>query len=355
MLRLLRAHPARVRDPTNARLFVLPIFPYLSLVAGECKGETHEQRMLRAVAVLRREPHFARRHGHDHLLVTNTFRLRSFGPWLKPLLANATVAWFEQPAARSGVGVIHKLAFWRCTVVVPYLANPFCTSHRHQAGSAADAGVGRPAGSVFFQGSWNAAKYLRSHLKELQSMPASHILDVPRGCAGSGSNVSNDAGGHDGGGGGCVQARAHGSRSHTAAGMLHHEFCLVPRGDTPSSGRLFGALACRCVPLILSTRLDEHLPYRDVVAYANWTVRVREHGFIADARNSIETTLRLVRPHLPMLRAGMEKAAPELLYDAPESRVAEHMLNEWSARCELGRTRGGSSDPPPETPARTVR
>lgn len=203
MLRLLWQHPARVMDPAEAELFVLPVFPYISLVAGECHGETHEQRMSRAASSLRRERFWQRRKGADHLLVTNTFRVRSFGPWLKALLANATVAWFEQPEARSGVGVIHKLAFWRCTVVVPYLANPFCSEpgavqSSVPTRSSSLTGGDRPAGSVFFQGSWSAAKYLRAHFAELQSMPASHIIDVPRGCP---KAAAEYAGGRETGGG----------------------------------------------------------------------------------------------------------------------------------------------------------
>ena len=141
-LGLLRRHPARVHDPARAELFVVPVLPYVSAAAGDCLGESHERRMSRAAAMLRREPYLARRGGHDHLLVTNTFRVRTFAPWLKPLLANATVAWFEQPgqrgaaSAKGGGGsksVLYNLAFWRCTVVVPYLANPFCATQLEAA------------------------------------------------------------------------------------------------------------------------------------------------------------------------------------------------------------------------------
>eukprot|EP00966_Prymnesium_polylepis_P301087 6957029-Prymnesium_polylepis.1 len=44
---------------------------------------------------------------------------------------NATVAWFESPSApRRGPGRLAAAAFWRCTVVVPYIASPFCKQQR---------------------------------------------------------------------------------------------------------------------------------------------------------------------------------------------------------------------------------
>jgi hypothetical protein len=103
MLALLRRHPARVHDPDEATLFVVPMMPYVSMAAGDCLGESHAQRMSRGAAALTRSPYLLRRGGHDHLLITNTFRVRAFGTWLKSLLANATLGWFEQPISPSGV------------------------------------------------------------------------------------------------------------------------------------------------------------------------------------------------------------------------------------------------------------
>ena len=100
MLHQLRAHAARTLDPRLASLFVVPIYPYVSLLAGACAGTEHPSRMAAAAAALSRSPWWSRRHGADHMLVTNTFRLGALGT-LRPLLANATVAWFEAPSRRA--------------------------------------------------------------------------------------------------------------------------------------------------------------------------------------------------------------------------------------------------------------
>ena len=92
--------------------------------------------------------------GADHLLVTNTFRLGLMKA-IRPLLTNATVAWFGSPTApRRGPGRLAAAAFWRCTVVVPYVATLFCRQQRltHPTHACPVATLNERA-SVFFQGS----------------------------------------------------------------------------------------------------------------------------------------------------------------------------------------------------------
>jgi len=336
MLQLLRRHPARVTDPDQASLFVLPLMPYISSGAGECMGETHEQRMVRTRSALLRSEHFRRNGGHDHLLITNTFRVKLFGPWFKQLLSNATVAWFEQPLLANGQrrqGTLYRLAFWRCTIVIPYLTNPFCALQRE---------IDRPphasrrAGSVFFQGSWSAAHNLRRHLKELNQLPSSHVHDVPRWHECQGSNQSKPD---------CVVARSRGSRLHTARGMLQHEFCLVPRGDTPTSGRLFVALACRCVPIVISNKFAEHFPYASRGRYDEWTVNLPEQRFMKAPMQSVEEAIANARPKLSQMREAMESVSTELLYDAPGSRAADNMLREWGRACAAADNQRQTRDP----------
>ena len=43
----------------------------------------------------------------------------------------------------------------------------------------------------------------------------------------------------------------------TYVSMRQSVFCLVPRGDTPSSRRLFDAVSAGCIPVIIS---DDYAP-----------------------------------------------------------------------------------------------
>ncbi|XP_058740130.1 probable arabinosyltransferase ARAD1 [Vicia villosa] len=56
-------------------------------------------------------------------------------------------------------------------------------------------------------------------------------------------------------------------------GMRSSKFCLNIAGDTPSSNRLFDAIASHCVPVIISDQIE--LPYEDVLDYSEFCVFVR--------------------------------------------------------------------------------
>lgn len=165
MIQLLQGHPARVLEPEPASLFVLPVLPYISFLARDCLGTSHEQRMAQAATALSRSIYFARKGGHDHLVVTNTFRTQTFRA-LKPLLGNATFGWFEDPKQlRPGPNILYRQAFWRCTIVVPYQANPFCLQQRSVRGAARGAMPRKH--SIFFQGSFGAGSKVRVLLRRM--------------------------------------------------------------------------------------------------------------------------------------------------------------------------------------------
>ncbi|KAK3027440.1 hypothetical protein RJ639_042080 [Escallonia herrerae] len=56
-------------------------------------------------------------------------------------------------------------------------------------------------------------------------------------------------------------------------GMALSKFCLNIAGDTPSSNRLFDAIACHCVPVIISDEIE--LPFEDVLDYSEFCIFVR--------------------------------------------------------------------------------
>ncbi|KAL3533304.1 hypothetical protein ACH5RR_006825 [Cinchona calisaya] len=56
-------------------------------------------------------------------------------------------------------------------------------------------------------------------------------------------------------------------------GMHSSKFCLNIAGDTPSSNRLFDAIASHCVPVIISDEIE--LPYEDVLDYSKFSIFIR--------------------------------------------------------------------------------
>ncbi|KAJ4977697.1 hypothetical protein NE237_008477 [Protea cynaroides] len=61
--------------------------------------------------------------------------------------------------------------------------------------------------------------------------------------------------------------------NNASQGMHSSKFCLNVAGDTPSSNRLFDAIASHCVPVIISDEIE--LPYEDVLDYSQFCIFVR--------------------------------------------------------------------------------
>ncbi|KAB1209453.1 putative arabinosyltransferase ARAD1 [Morella rubra] len=74
-------------------------------------------------------------------------------------------------------------------------------------------------------------------------------------------------------------------------GMASSKFCLNIAGDTPSSNRLFDAIASHCVPVIISDQIE--LPFEDVLDYSQFCLFVRasdaiEKGFLLNLLRGIK-------------------------------------------------------------------
>ncbi|KAG8372294.1 hypothetical protein BUALT_Bualt12G0051300 [Buddleja alternifolia] len=64
-----------------------------------------------------------------------------------------------------------------------------------------------------------------------------------------------------------------GGISKASQGMHSSKFCLNIAGDTPSSNRLYDAIASHCVPVIISDEIE--LPFEDVIDYSEFCIFVR--------------------------------------------------------------------------------
>jgi len=293
--------------------------------------------MSRASAALARSPWFARSHGHDHMLVCNTFRVGAALRAFKGLLVNATLGWFEDPTAlRAGPNTLYRLAFWRCTVVVPYQANPYCRQQQRLRHQSSAPETRRRRDWLFFQGSYDAAPRLRRNFRSLEGVAGAQVAEVSRSSLSAAHPWSSNRSRGDAANNAAARTMARFSKLGTARGMLHSDFCLVPKGDTPTSSRLYSAVACGCVPLVLSDQIRPHLPFARRVRFGEFVTFVRERLFGADPLGTVWNVTERLRPSLGALRTAMEVAAPDLLYDAPAPRVAENMLEEWRASCAPG-------------------
>lgn len=145
-------------------------------------------------------------------------------------------------------------------------------------------------------------------------------------------------------------------------GMHSSKFCLNVAGDTPSSNRLFDAIASHCVPVIISD--DIELPYEDVIDYSQFCIFVRTRDalrekFLINLIRSITkeewtrmwSKLKEVEKMFEFQYPSMEGDAVQMIWQAvarkvPGIRLKLHKSRRFS-RSPLRSDRGLSAVPTP--------
>ena len=98
----------------------------------------------------------------------------------------------------------------------------------------------------------------------------------------------------------------------TAQGMLHADFCALPRGEKANPGRrLVDAVAAGCIPLIIGDALRP--PLTSLLKYNDFSVRVPESEFMRYPKGAVSEALAAATPRLAELRRNLIRARDELL------------------------------------------
>nr|DAD34878.1 TPA_asm: hypothetical protein HUJ06_005518 [Nelumbo nucifera] len=136
-------------------------------------------------------------------------------------------------------------------------------------------------------------------------------------------------------------------------GMTSSKFCLNIAGDTPSSNRLFDAIASHCVPVIISDEIE--LPYEDVLDYSEFCIFVRESdalkkGFLLDLLRGIKhqhwnkmwEKLKEVEHHFEYRYPSQPGDAVEMIWKAvsckvPSIRLRVHRQNRFRPFEHIGK------------------
>ncbi len=337
LLDQLLVHPERTMAWQEASIIVLPMLPKTSVQASACLGTDHATRLERALAAMARHPAYARHHGHDHVLLFNYWDawgtlggLDSRGALVPThrALANVSLGWHETHDAAWGLANHRHVG--KCQVALPYVETPECarrTAAELQAversaplyfgGAAAD--FDTEPGSAKCPNVAQHAIAVRGALLAptlAAALPGAALHRVPhnlRACNGS--------------------AACEGRRKATAA--VHYaqsRLCAVAAGDTPSTGRLFDAIACLCVPLVLVDDLQLPFPHATgAPAAADYGIRVPEATFLADPAAAVRAALSA--PERVRLERTLVATREALAYRTRRSRVATFALRELWASC----------------------
>jgi hypothetical protein len=241
----LRTHRWRVRDPSAALLFIVPLYANAALqpsVQGTSCNGTHYQVLFDATATAVAATEQYRRHqGADHVLLCNSWKLAQKpphqAPWSK--LGQRSNDFFRHTFRNAIVGHMETRhggdgGFWRCSVVSPYTPNLDLEHERRGAHTLPPAARERDV-SFYFQGGANnrgtyGYAFRQAALAQLADYPRAHLsaFSLP----GSPLNCR-----------GALTTNCKAGRSSPAfrSLMRRTKFNLVLRGDSPSSRRL-------CVP-----------------------------------------------------------------------------------------------------------
>lgn len=98
-------------------------------------------------------------------------------------------------------------------------------------------------------------------------------------------------------------------------GMLASTYCWVPRGDNPTSRRIFDAVAAGCIPVVVSDDIARYLPFRWAVDWRAMILQVPEAVFAANPVEVADAVLALPDALVETLRARMDAARFKILWN----------------------------------------
>ena len=336
-LQQLRGHRWRVREPSKALLFVVPLYINAALqpsMSGTSCNGTHFQKLLDATAAaVAATEQYARHQGADHVIVCNSWKLAQQpphqAPWSKQgQLPNDA---FRHTFRNSIVGHMETrhgedAGFWRCSVVSPYVANYEAAAAAHlRTPSAPERDV-----SFYFQGGANnrgtyGYAFRQAALAQLEGLPRAHVSafslpGAPAACRGS------------------LTTNCRAGRSNPAfrSLMARARFNLVLRGDSPSSRRIYDGLAAGALSVLVSDQLwSVGLPFACLVPWRRMGFVLAERPF--ETPQGAAATLAALDALSPQLLGRMQRVANrhrrDVLWNVNGSRVAENVLITAALRC----------------------
>lgn len=137
-------------------------------------------------------------------------------------------------------------------------------------------------------------------------------------------------------------------------GMASSKFCLNIAGDTPSSNRLFDAIASHCVPVIISDEIE--LPFEDVLDYSEFCIFVRssdalKEGYLLNLLRGIDQNewtkmwekIKDVEKHFEYQYPSRSDDAVNMIWEAVSRKISlkrnnMHRKNRYSRSQLLSKT-----------------
>mmetsp|Transcript_1962 Transcript_1962/g.4237 ORF Transcript_1962/g.4237 Transcript_1962/m.4237 type:complete len:1053 (+) Transcript_1962:35-3193(+) len=295
-----RTHPWRTLNPDKAKWFIIGIPVGSSIWCGQVGSSTHQDRLEKAFLALISHEVWRKHGGKNHLLLMFDYRFLAWaenqgsnalpedparGEWSSrhALLKDVTVMTYENWNTNPDLCQKYSSSFnkycsnskyvwlpweyWRCTVVVPYLAG-----HRLN-----DTLVQAVVPSYTFE-DWLARPYTLFYLDTSNQTWAS---------GSSGTSVrqksfrlSDAPGAHIGG-------KRLPPPEHWKA-LSESKFCIGAVGDTPTTHRVYEIIRNMCIPVIVSDlMLRVGRPFDNYLAWDAFAFFIPQSAFLKDVKESV--------------------------------------------------------------------
>ncbi|CAM9176887.1 unnamed protein product [Phaeothamnion confervicola] len=319
-------HPWRTRDGNQAQLFVVPCDLDRSYYAGDVDGQTHMDRVGKALDALDASLWYQRRNGLDHFWVimrwemeNKDFRQVFFPTERLPLIKNMVVGrYWDAPDERTAYGLYTNYGpldrAWRCTVTVPILTPPkFWREERYNEWKA------RPI-TFYFRGKGRNCFMERSQLNRNLTMEI--VGSVPP------SLINND--------------HAESPEAYRQE-IMQAKYCLVFACDDPQTSRFYDAVAAGCIPVIINDHfrwIVHALPARPAVApftrvldYDSFTVTISEVDWVQDPSIAAQWVLARGEILKQRMHANLMRMRRAIMWRHPQSHVATMGLRTVVQEC----------------------
>ena len=278
-LNAFRVHPARTVNMEEADLFVVGVPVYVSFLAGQLRNcnqgrychTTHKQRMDRLSDAITAHPMYKRYYGHNFLLVltalntvdvlkgTNNTGISQLTGWRTGVDDECIRNYAGPPPLNENNKPIIGASQNAPMLTIPYRAHFRLEEEaKRYYNEQADCFVteSRPV-SYFFHGNFNRRNQgrFRVLLKEMAKTAWPNAVVKESVFANLKSRNPNSI------------LQWNEVQNKTVDTMLKSKFCLVPEGDTPSSRRLFEALAAGCIPVLFGEldKIMSNLPFLNAI------------------------------------------------------------------------------------------
>jgi len=115
--------------------------------------------------------------------------------------------------------------------------------------------------------------------------------------------------------------------------MQRSVFCIVPAGDTPTSRRLFDAIAAGCVPVIVADNIT--LPFSGFIEWDSFIVRIRENDVINHAAKVTKTMLSIPEEKIKDMQQKLLATRDDFVYGRGEPQYVTPGRAAWNSLIAL--------------------